>query len=410
MAWIKSKARINRETGKTEPYWMIEWREDGRERTKGLGFVGKKEAERLLKLFEGRAAAGRPVEPEPPRSAPSSPVPTIPTLREYLFDKYLPVVARDRAKKTHETASRSANRLVEVLGDVALDELTYALVDEYVTKRKRVGRRSRTIILELITLRRALEHAVKSGVVEQAPELPRLQDRDRRAHKFLTPEDSVALLDALHPDRVQPHEVTRGRPPEPRDRLSYLAILMALNTGMRRGEILSRTWSDLRWTLGPHGVLIVCERPEIGFKVKAKSERGIPLTPDLREALRDAHVRAGEPSTGWIFPSPTDPSTPRADFTKALRQACKRAGLVPIHPHGLRHTWASRLAVSGVDRKSLMELGGWATGEMLDEVYAHVTSAHTAEVMSRMGIAGSPHLGRSTDPTSRCGVRVGRER
>ena len=56
--------------------------------------------------------------------------------------------------------------------------------------------------------------------------------------------------------------------------------------------------------------------------------------------------------------------------------------------HGLRHSWASRLAQSGVDRRTLMDVGGWASSQMLDEVYSHVSDDHKADVMSRMGIDG----------------------
>ncbi len=42
--------------------------------------------------------------------------------------------------------------------------------------------------------------------------------------------------------------------------------------------------------------------------------------------------------------------------------------------------------MQGVDRRTLMELGGWKEGRMLDEIYAHTTDAHKAEVMARMGI------------------------
>jgi len=42
--------------------------------------------------------------------------------------------------------------------------------------------------------------------------------------------------------------------------------------------------------------------------------------------------------------------------------------------------------MAGVDRKTLMELGGWKEGRMLDEVYAHTTDAHKIEVMAKMGI------------------------
>jgi len=390
MAWIKEKTRLNKETGRKEGYWVVEWRnEEGRVKSKSLGFVGKKEAERLLKLFEGRQAGGRPVEPELPPSAPSSSARVTTILRNFLTDSFLPVMQRDLAAKTHEGHVRSANALNARLGDLPLDEISYALVDGYVSARKRDGRRSRTIILELLTLNRALQHAHDLGVLVAVPRLPHLADRDRQPHRFLTPEESEALLAALRPLDEQPHRVTRGAPPVTRDRLSYLAIAMALNTGMRRGEILSRRWPDVRFKDGLHGAIRVGPQPLIGFKVKTRDERVVPLSPELRAELEAEWKRLGEPRDGWVFPSPTDPERPRDNFKRALALACKRAGLPPIHPHGLRHTWASRLAMKGVDRKTLMDVGGWKTGRMLDEVYAHVTSSHAAEVMARMGIAAT---------------------
>ncbi len=58
-----------------------------------------------------------------------------------------------------------------------------------------------------------------------------------------------------------------------------------------------------------------------------------------------------------------------------------------ISPHALRRTWASRLARRGVDRATLLRVGGWINGAMLDRVYAQVSTAHIAEVMSQHGIA-----------------------
>jgi len=392
MAWLRTKARLNKASGNTETYFLIEWRDDrSRARTRALGFCSRKEAERLLKIFVGKRAAGMDVEPAPPLTVSSSEARrTIPTLRDYLSSNYLPVVERDRAKKTHDAAVRAANALSTKLGRLRLDEISYAAVDAYVTHRKGAGRRSRTVILELLCLRRALDHAVRTGELDAVPELPRIQDRDRQQHRFLTAEESVKLLNALHPDREQPAAVTRGSPPEKRDRLSYLAVLMALNTGMRRGEILSRTWADVRFDQGPFGILVVCDRTHASFRVKTRTERAIPLTPDLRDALVLEHGRQGRPPDGWVFPAFADAGVARTNFVTALKRACRRAGLPPIHPHGLRHTWASRLAMAGVDRKTLMELGGWKSGEMLDLVYAHVTSTHVADVMARMGLKGTP--------------------
>jgi integrase len=80
---------------------------------------------------------------------------------------------------------------------------------------------------------------------------------------------------------------------------------------------------------------------------------------------------------------------PRRDFIKALKRACRRAGIPEVSPHSLRHTWATRFAMAGCDRRTLMELGGWKCGEVLDTIYAHTTDAHKDAVVQRLGIEAS---------------------
>jgi integrase len=171
-----------------------------------------------------------------------------------------------------------------------------------------------------------------------------------------------------------------------RDGLTFLAVLMALNTGMRRSELLTRTWPDVAWDDGDLGSILVCARPEVGFLPKTRRDRRVPLTPELRAELSRLHENLGRPREGWIFPAPDDPTRPRKQFAKALARASTAIGLPRLHAHALRHAWASRLAMAGVDRWTLMELGGWQSGEMLDQVYTHVTSAHMQEAMARTGV------------------------
>jgi len=386
MAWLAKKKKRNPETSRKATYYTICWRDETtRVRSKGIGFVRAKEAQKLLKAFERRLAAGLPVEP--PRTEPSSPTsPEAFTLRRYLDDVYLPIVQRDKAPKTYQTCRTAANALIKVMGRRRLDSIDFPIIESYISKRKKQGRRSRTVIIELRLLKRAMEHAVNYGALEQAPAMPSLKDNDRRPIPLLTREQAERLLQALRPLDVQPHRVTRGRPPINRDPLTYLAIVMILNTGMRKGEALTRNWTDIRWDDGETGSIFVGAHPEIGFDVKTRRDRVIPISPELRVELEKAHTEAGRPSKGWIFPSPKDPYKPRATFNKSLARACERAGLPHVHPHALRHAWASRLAMEGVDRWTLMSLGGWKDGRVLDEIYAHVTSAHVREAVMRTGI------------------------
>ena len=399
MAWLHKRKRKNRDTGKIETYWSIDWRnEQGKSRTRAIGFLSAAEAKKALKVFEGKMAAGDMVGPRTSDDSSSKPRAERPTLREYLDEVYIPASKREKAPSTADNEYYCAKQLKSQMGNLRLDQINFAVVDAYLAERKRQGRMSRTRILELQTLRYALRHARDCGVLEEVPKLPTVKDRDRKPPRFLTPEESVALLDALRPFDEQPHKVTRGKPPINRDRLTYLAVLMGLNLGARKGEILTRRWVDVRWKQGPFGAIHIGPRQEIGFKVKTERSRTIPLSPEVREELEALHREAGSPAEGWIFPSPRDPSKPRTSFNKALARGCERAGIPVVHPHGLRHTWASRLAMAGVDRRTLMELGGWKEGRMLDEIYAHATDAHMESVMATHGLTAS--IVASSDPAS----------
>lgn len=397
MASLTDETRFNRETGRKEIYYAVQWWEGPKKRKKGLGFVPKREANQMLKIIEGKLARGEPVDPPPTASGSAertAPERSKPTLAEYLDAVYVPTVQRDKAPKTFSSARTSANALKSILGGRRLDEIDFAGIDDYVTKRRALGRRAKTVIIELAWLRLALTHARDSGIIPALPTFPKIKNRkrDRKPHRYLSPEQCLEVLEALRPLEVQPHKVTRGKPPIPRDRLTYVAVLVAINLGLRKQEILTRGFEDVLWDQGPYGTLLVCPKPEIGFQMKTGHDRAVPLTPVVRAELERLHTERGKPREGWIFPSPRDETRPRQDFGIALRRACRRAGIPVIHPHGLRHAWATRLAMSGTDRRSLMELGGWQEGRMLDEIYAHTTSSVKAEIMAKSG------LGRTSKP------------
>ena len=398
MAWVVKKKRTNRETGRKETYYSLGWRDEhGCTHTRSLGFVGAREAKRLKAVLEGKQAQGRLVEPPPSaRSSTTaakttSPNPSNVTLEHLLQQVYLPIIERDKAPKTHASAKTAAKNLEARLGKLQPDEIRFMMVDAYVTARKKDGRKTRTIQLELRLLKVALKHAVRCELLDELPDLPSIKDTDRKDMKalirLLTPDKVEALLTELHPLDRQPHRVTRGAPPLTRDYLAYLVVLMALNTGMRKSELLTRTWEDVDWYDGGMGSILVCPRPEVDFEPKGRRDRRIPLTPELRQELVELHLQLGRPGQGWIFPSPRDANKPRQSFSKALARASKAIGLPRLHPHALRHAWASRMAMAGVDRWTLMELGGWQSGEMLDEIYTHVTSAHMHDAMQGTGVA-----------------------
>jgi integrase len=69
---------------------------------------------------------------------------------------------------------------------------------------------------------------------------------------------------------------------------------------------------------------------------------------------------------------------------RRLQNACQRAKLTGVTPHTLRHTFASRLAMEGVNDVTLQTLGRWKEPKMIRR-YAHLSQEHLAEAVEKIG-------------------------
>ena len=73
---------------------------------------------------------------------------------------------------------------------------------------------------------------------------------------------------------------------------------------------------------------------------------------------------------------------PLRSIRSALETACRKAKLSGVTPHTLRHTFASRLVMAGVDLRTVQELGGWKDLKMVER-YAHLSREHKAGQSAR---------------------------
>ncbi len=120
-------------------------------------------------------------------------------------------------------------------------------------------------------------------------------------------------------------------------------VLLALNTGMRRGEILSLRWGDVS-----DDELVV--RGEIA---KSAQTRVIPLNLESQRIFRDWDS-LGE----WVFPGKEE--TPLTTIKKSWMAIREAADLPTLRFHDLRHTFATRLLQKGADIKTVSALLGHA--------------------------------------------------
>ena len=137
--------------------------------------------------------------------------------------------------------------------------------------------------------------------------------------------------------------------------LFHRAMLMtAYSTGMRRAEVCRLKLED-----------IDCERMLIRIRQgKGRRDRDVPLSPKLLETLRE-YWRWMKPKT-YLFPGTVNGSRADKPITAkmlwaACREAAQRAGITkPVHPHLLRHSYATHLLEDGADLPTLQALLGHA--------------------------------------------------
>jgi integrase len=157
--------------------------------------------------------------------------------------------------------------------------------------------------------------------------------------------------------------------------------MVCLDAGPRAvSEALALTWRDVDLERG-----LLTMKAEAA---KSGKERHVPLTPRLREGFAAAATARAEggatPIHGHVFT--TRAGRPLRSLRSVFRRACQRAGLEGVSPHVLRHTWASRMVMSGADLRTLQQLGGWATLDLVKR-YSHLADEHVQAAVQRMAAA-----------------------
>ena len=184
------------------------------------------------------------------------------------------------------------------------------------------------------------------------------------------PKKSVRLPVIWSPDEV-------ARLIEAAPTAFYRTILMTLYaTGLRRAEVAALKLTDV------DSVRMVLHVQE----GKGRRDRDVVLSPHLLEELRQHYRRLRRKPAVWLFPGGTHHTADTPITEKvvwhACRQAAKRAGVdKPLHPHTLRHCFATHLVEAGADLRTVQLLLGHSD---LREtmLYIHLSRRHVAATAS----------------------------
>lgn len=309
--------------------------------------AGRTKREALLKLGE----IERRIEEEEKYG---TPVEAPRTFTEYA-QEYLKY---SKAHKKHSTYTRDAltiKRLLPHLGNKKLTAITTKDAERFQTLRANKIKKI-SVNREMETLKHMLNRAVDLGYIKDNP-ARRVKNFKKEPSwerkRFLTFEERERLLE----------ECRQSENP-----MLYPLILTALETGMRRGELFGLTWSDVN-----------LERREIFLKnTKNREPRIVPISERLFPVLERLYV---ERRGTAVFAK--DDGSPLKECKRSFGTACRRAGIEDFRFHDLRHTFASYLAMSGVDLRTLQELLGHKDIKMTMR-YSHLSKRYLRTAVNQM--------------------------
>lgn len=210
----------------------------------------------------------------------------------------------------------------------------------------------------------------------------------RTLRRPLMPEDLVMPKLPLRLPEVLSREEVERLIRGATSQLHRVWLLILYATGMRREELIRLKVSDI-----DSGRMLIHIR-----QGKGRKDRDVMLSPRLLEELRDYWRLAQPKPTTWLFPSKAPhpkrdlPMQAKSVFD-AVQQAAKQAGLEKhVHPHTLRHSFATHLLESGADLRTIQLLLGHADIKTTSR-YLHLSERHlkaAASPLDSLSLTAAP--------------------
>lgn len=324
------------------------------------------------------------------------------TVREWLTG-WLAAVREEVSPKSHERYSEIVNNfLVSELGALPLQKLAPSDIQKVYTKWATEGRRDRkpgglsprTRRHIHRILKSALNRAVEQQILARNPAdafKKRLPKVERREMTTLTVEQSQRLLAAIKHTRV------------------YWPVLIALATGMRRGEVLALRWRNLDLEHSTVRVVESLEQTKTGglrFKSpKTEKTRAITLpgfaVEELRRLKREQAqdlLKLGVRQAGATLlcaRADGEPHQPRSLTHEFTYLVGRFKDLPRVRFHDLRHSHATQLLRAGVHPKIAQERLGHSTISTTLDLYSHVTDTMQEDAAAKLDSAFQAARGAS---------------
>jgi integrase len=304
------------------------------------------------------------------------------TVAQYLAS-WLKVI-EPRLRRGSYIRYRDAVRLhlTPTLGKLALTKLKAQHLDLLYATKLKEGLAPATVQRIHAVLHKALHDAERQGVVvRNEASLANVPRAERKEMWCFTPEEAQTFLDAITDDPLEAFYV------------------LAINTGMRRGELLALHWKDVHLETGSLEIRYTLQDEKQGRFSFAppkteRSRRTLPLNNLAVAALRRHKVRqkAQRLAVGecWeeqdlVFTTGIGgPMRGNHLLQRHFEPLCKRLGLPRIRLHDLRHTTATLMLSAGVPTEVISRTLGHSSSSVTSDIYLHPTSQMQEDAVSKV--------------------------
>ena len=306
----------------------------------------------------------------------------VPTLGAFIENSFKPWLTAERPG----SAERTLQRIQTCFGEWysrPLTDITVERIERWRVDRLQSGIEPSTVLRDVMTLSGVLTRSVKLDKLAANPvrrvERPRI-DRTPKV-RYLDPAEEKRLREALierdeemRKARESANRWRKSRKEDPLPPLPYYgdhltpAVLLSMNTGMRRGELLALRWTNVDMV----GKQVTIE----GSTAKSAQTRHVPLNTEALDVLQRWKAQASHDPDPRVIPINTG-------FKTAWAALLVRAKITKFRWHDLRHHFASRLVQAGVPLNTVRELLGHASMAMTLR-YAHLAPDQKAEAVAKL--------------------------
>lgn len=266
-----------------------------------------------------------------------------------------------------------------IIGKIPLNQLTAESIQQLVDEWQKNDLKPTTVHVLYQMLKKSLKEAVEQKQIIQTPCVQiRLPKKKKSRAQALTKKEQKKME-----DQAKRMPLYKG-----------LSVLLALHAGLRIGEIAALRWEDIDLYNRTIHVKQTFQRLSIGSgEVKTQlhldqsktesSNRFIPISLGLYKYLKKWKKKA---PGAYVCSNKVTPSEPRllTYYFHNLRKIC---GIISVHFHQLRHTFATRCIESNADIASVSKLLGHTSTRTTLDVYTDSMLESRRQVIDRMALS-----------------------